>query len=175
MSGFKGHSNAVPAVDGARNTTINEVVGNRSDGHSTTTLAGRLKLIEEHIHNVAKVIPTMADGEPVTATADDWTNLGDFAVIAATNAITSDFDIHWVNVEAVSANGQYELVLYSGADASEVEIGRVRFGKTTNQDGPQSVPILTPLIPANTQIKAKVASDNAVADIVSISLGYHTY
>ena len=170
-----GSSLAAAAVDGAGTATINDVIGARTDGHNTTTLAGQLHKLDEHFHMSAMVIPTLADGVVVTATSNDWTDLGAFAVVAATNAITSDFDIHFVNVEAVSANGIYELVLFAGADAAEVEIGRVRFGKTTNQDGPTSAPIITPLIPANTQIKAKLASDNAVADTVAISLEYHIY
>ncbi len=165
----------VPTADVATNTTMRDVIGNKDDTHDGTSLAALAHIMDEHAHKAAMVHPTLADGVVVTATANDWTDLGAFAVIAATNAITSDFDIHFVNVEGVSANGIYELVLYSGADASEVEIARARFGKTTNQDGPSQISIQTPIVPANTQIKAKLASDNAVADTATISIELHVY
>ena len=165
----------VPAVDSAANSTIRDVVGNKSDTHDGTSIAARLHTLDDHAHGKSEVYPTMADGVVVTATANVWTDLGAFAVIAPTNAITVDFDIHFVSVENISANGVYEIVLYAGADAAEVEIGRKRFSQNAVQDSIVNVPFQTPMIAANTQIKAKLASDNAVANTVTISLSTHPY
>ena len=165
----------VPATDSADNETIRDVIGSKLDTHDGDSIRAVLHTLDDHIHGKAEVHPSLADGIVVTATANDWTDLGAFAVIAATNAITFDFDIHYISIENISANGVYELVLYSGADAAEVEIGRKRFAQNAVQDSIVNVPFRTPIIPANTQIKAKLASDNAVANTVTITLAIHPY
>ena len=169
------HSTRPPTADSAANGSFRDVIGSKSDTHSGTSIFALVKQLKEHAHAVASVLPTMADGVVVTAADTDWTGLGAFAVVAAANAITSDFDIHYISVENISANGVYELSLWSGADAAEVLIGTVRLVQNAVQDSTVNIPFMTPLIAANTQIKAKLASDNAAADTVTISLGYHTY
>ena len=88
------------------------------------------------------------------------------------NTISSDFDIHYIVVEAVSVAEVYEIVLY----AAEVEIGRVRvaFVDVANSQTLPSVPFQCAILPANTQIQAKTASASGT-DSITISLHYHTY
>ena len=38
-----------------------------------------------------------------------------------------------------------------------------------------SIPIITPLVDANTQIQAKVSSDAGGSETVDLFVGYHTY
>lgn len=129
-------------------------------------------MIHEHIHARSNVYPTLAAGVTITAGAA-WT-LGNYAVIVPANTITQPFDIHYMNIGSASANDTYEIVLYSGADGSEVEIGRVRFTRNSTQYSPPLIPITTDIVAKNSQIKAKIASsagsNNAVASIY-----YHTY
>ena len=165
----------VPAADTADNVYMSDVVGNRTDAHDTTTLSGDHHMFHDHFHHVAKVIPSGTAAAQVTCgDAQAW-DLGEFAVIAATNAIDDDFDVHFINVEAMSANATYELVLYSGADASEVEVGRIRFVKTAGQTKAEGIPFGTPMIAVNTQIKAKVMSSSGNADTIDITIHYHDY
>lgn len=163
---------AVPAADSSDNNTFRDVVGNKNDGHTGDSVYSIAHRIEEHVHKESKVYPTLAAGVTVTSSATAWV-LGSFATVVAASTITSDFDIHYISIESISANGVYELVLYYGV--SDTECGRVRFTKNTNQDGTMNIPMMTPIIPANSQIRAKVASSNAVADTVDISIFYHTY
>lgn len=165
----------VPAVDSAANLTMRHVIGNKSDTHDGNSLASFAHTTDEHQHSVGEVIPSGQAGVTLTAgDANPWT-LGGFEVVAATNAITDEFDIHFVVVEAMSANATYEIVLYSGADASEVEIARFRIVRVTNQVKSAMIPIQTLIITANTQIKAKVMSSTGNLDTTTISLQYHTY
>ncbi len=168
-------SPTVPAADAATNLTLRDVVGNKDDEHGTMSLAGQIHELVEHTHEAAKCIPSGAAGVVVTAADSGAWALGSFAVMAATNAITSAFDIHYIVVEAMSANATYEIVLYSGADAAEVEIGRVRVVRVTNQVRSSHLAIQTPVIPANTQIKAKVMSSTGALDTVTLSMFYHIY
>jgi len=165
----------VPAADAVTSDTMAQTVGNKNDTHSGDSLYAENHTLLEHNHSAAKVYPTMADGVLITSSDVDWTGLGAFAEIIPKDTITSDFDIHFVNVEAVSATAIYELVLYSSDTTAEREVARVRFPKTTNQDGPQSVPVQIRLMRGSSQIKAKLASNNAVADTATVSLFYHEY
>jgi hypothetical protein len=136
------------------------------------TMSDNIQIIEEHLHGSSNVYPTLAAGVTVTSSAVADT-LGNYAEIVPASTITSDFDIHFINIEAVSAAATYELVLYD----TTTEIGRIRFtavGTPNNITFPTR-PLITPVVAKNKQIQAKLASDNAVADTATISIEYHTY
>lgn len=165
----------VPVVNSDSNKTPADVIGNKNDDHTGDSIKADTYTIEEHIHSKSKVYPTLTDGVTLTAGAA-WV-LGVFAEIVPLNTITLDFDIHYVSIEDISANGVYELVLYSDADGiggDEVEIGRVRFTRNAIQSATLNVPMTTPIVSANSQIKAKLAGSNAGQTAV-ISIFYHTY
>jgi len=144
------------------------------DRHGDDTIMGRTHYLVEHFVGDDLVWPSMQLGVLITSSAVAWT-LGGFAVFVAVNAIAADFEFHWLNIEDASANGTYELVFYSGADASEVEIGRKRFVRETNKSSRAGLDLRTPLLLANTQIKLKLATNNAVADTARISVDYHRH
>lgn len=133
---------------------------------------GTLHRTEEHIHSASKCYPTLANGELVTGVAGAWT-LGNFKEIVPANAITSDFDIHYVTVEVATVSDVYEIVLY----AATTEIGRVRiaFLDVANSKTLPSIPIQTEVIKKNTQIQAKCANKVGGSEDITISLHYHTY
>lgn len=166
----------VPVVsqDSENNTYMQEVIGNKTDTYSGTSLFSNIKLIQEHLHSASNVYPTLADGITVTSSASEWT-LGEFVEIIPASTISTDFDIHNVEVSAISDNDVYELVIYKGALSSEVEVGRVRFSKSTNQEGTTNQPFQTLLIGANSRVSAKVACAAGSSHTVTISLRYHTY
>lgn len=140
-----------------------------------THIAGRettwdkAEILEEHNHSTAECYPTLANGVTVTTAAGAWT-LGNFVEIVPVNTITEDFDIHHINVEAVSADDCYEVVLY----AETTEIGRVR-GYVKDQSSHPVWEFQDVIIAANSQIQAKLASQNGGAETMTISIHYHTY
>jgi hypothetical protein len=164
----------VPAQNSADNLKARDVIGNKTDTHVGTSLYSLLETINEHIHSQVRCYPTLANGIVVTGAVAAWT-LGAFAVVVPAGTITQDFDIHHINVAAYNANDTFELVLYKGADGAEVEIGRVRFTRTTNVGAPPHVPFQTAIIAANSQIKAKIASLNGTSNTATISIMYHHY
>ncbi len=80
------------------------------------------------------------------------------------------FSIDSVSIENISANGVYQLNLYDDG----TEITKVRFTKDAVQGGTLNIPIKTPFIAADSKITAKLASENAVGDTATISIGFHT-
>ena len=164
----------VPSQDSASNVNSSDVVGNKTDDEFGTSIAGRSNGLFEHAHMPAKVYPTMAAGVTVTKGVGSWV-LGSFVVVVPANTITSPFDIHGINYDDVTAAGVYEIVLYSGADGSEVEIGRIRCTRTGTTAIATESPFMTVIVAANSQIKAKCAASQAGAGTVVVSLRYHTY
>ncbi len=169
MGGFQyANDMSVPAVDSADNVDSSDVLGSKLDTHDGNSVRAILHILNEHTHKSSKVYPTLANGVVVTAGAA-WV-LGAFAEIVPISTIATDFDIHHISVEALSANEVYELVLY----AVEVEIARVRLTKNANLDGTMNVPVQCPILPANTQIKAKLATEGG-SDTATMSIYYHLY
>ncbi len=159
----------VQPVDSAANIDITDVIGNKLDTHDSDSLSGHAHNTNDHFHKPCLTYPTLANGELVESAAGVWT-LGALKEIVPINTITSKFDIHYVSIEALTANDVYELWLY----AVEVFIGRVRFTKNAQQDGTMNVPFQCDLQAANAQIQAKVASAGGGSD-ATISLFYHIY
>ena len=155
---------------------ISRKIGNTTDfwgKENESTILGFGSASYQHIHNPAKVYPTLANGIIVAGGVGAWT-LGNFVEVIPANTITTDFDIHWVHVESVSATDIYELVLYSGLSENEVEIGRVRTSRESAQSGATDVPIQIAPQHANTRISAKLASKSGNNNM-TISFYYHEY
>ena len=157
----------VPTADSANNNTMNDVIGSKLDTPDGDSIYAKAYTILCHLLTASHVYPTLANGVAVLSGAA-WV-LGNFVEIVPINTIASRFCIHFISVEALTANDVYELVLYTGAD---VELCRARFTKNAVQDGTVNVPVRTTIIPANTQIKAKLATSTG-ADTSTISIMYH--
>ena len=129
-------------------------------------------IIDEHIHSPSLVYPTLAAGIVVTSAAGAWNLSAAFVPVVAAGVITERFDIHHISLELLSANAVYELHLFWGV--ANTFAGSCRFTKNAVMDGTQNAPMQTIVIPAGSQIDAKIA-DSAGASAATISLFYHTY
>lgn len=166
----------VPAADATRNINTRDVVGNKTDTHDGNSLYSHV--IADNDHKVSKVYPTQFAGSNYTTVNTVWglTNgeLGGSGtnILVPASTITSDFEIHYVSVEALGGNNVYEIILYNKTTA--VEIGRTRVTKNAAQDGTVNVPIQTPIQAANSEIGWQVASDGQL-ETITISIFYHTF
>lgn len=165
----------VPAQNSASNTNMSQVVGNKTDDEAGTSLMSRLYIISQHIHSAAKLYPTLANATTITkVNATAW-GLGALPTqIIPAGTILVPFDIHFINIGTISGNDEYEVHLFKGAAASEIEIARVSFDRTaTLSEG--SCPCQTELLPANTRISAKLTSANNSSRNITVKLYYHEY
>jgi hypothetical protein len=162
-----------PQTDGSGTESINDTIGARDDDVDTTTLAGRIHSLEEHIHSPTKAYPTLADAPTVVAEAADWGMGGALVEIVPASTITTKFDIHYVNIERVSATRVYELFLYYGA--GDTLAGHVRITKSAGLDPVLDRSFQTDIIPANSRIRARLASAGGVADEIDLTIQYHPY
>ena len=167
----KGQS--VPVVDSALNVNIRQAIGNKSDTHDGTSLCTMAHTWDEHTHQEQKVYPTLADGIILTTSASNWV-LGTLVEIVPASAITLNFDIHEIVIEDVNtADKTYEIVLYAGA--GDTEIGRERFAVSATKGGVPNANMQTPIIVANSRIRAALAIESGSSKTAKVSLRYHTY
>ena len=141
-------------------------------GRATTF--DKVEIMEEHMHSISCVYPTLVVGVDVLAGAagPPWV-LGNFVEIVPINTITEDFDIHWLVIEGITNDGIFELVFY----AATTEISRVRFAAEAGVGGTVTfspIPTLMQIQLKNTQIQCKLGC-SAGAETATISVIYHTY
>lgn len=160
----------VPPADGTGNTSMRDIVGNRSDDHDTDTVAGRLHMLHDHTHAMQFVVPDLGDAVAVTANATSWELSSAFVEIIAVNEINTDFDLHWVSL-SFDANDEYQINIYAG----EVLIASADGERNTNQIRLADIPIQMPIQPANTQIQVKLACKSASANSATVKVKGHRY
>lgn len=164
----------VPSADSVNNVTTSDVVGNKSDTHAGTSLAARGDALYDHAHKESRVYPTLVDGVTITKVSTaSWGLDANPTEIIPASTISADFDIHWIDLGAISANDSYEIILYKGANPG-TEIARRSFDRSTTQNE-GSIPCQTPIQAANTRISAKLTSSATSSRNVTVKLGYHTY
>jgi len=173
-----GWTERIPNVtpkDSTNNNNMSDVIGNKTDGHDGNSAMSFLHIINEHLHNIVFIRPSLAGSVTLTSGAGAWAAYPTPTQIIAANNITEDFDLHFLDISDISANGEYQIALYTGAALSEVLVGE--FGAVRNavqsQEGARN--ILTPLFDANTRISAALSSSNAGANTINIKLEGHKY
>ncbi len=154
---------------------INAVVGTTADAHDGDTLSAKSHLLKEHTHSVAMIHPELVDPIQLQKASGAWAAYGTPTEIVAAGAITDDFDLHFGIVSAIGANGDYTIEIYQGAALSEVQIAHIAVSRNAVQSQEGAIPIITPLILANTRISAALSSGNAGQDTLELKLMYHVY
>jgi len=112
------------------------------------------------------VYPTLADGVTATASAAGWT-LGTIVEVVPASTITQDGLLKAVVVDTVSLDDDYELVVYTGAAASEVEIARVKFSGADDR-----IIAIGKRFDANDRISVALACKSTNARTANISVNY---
>jgi len=135
----------------------------------------KLDVLDEHFHSLSQVYPHLANPVQLQKAAGAWAAFPAPTEIIPVNTVAADFDIHFISVSTISANGSYLLALYMGAALSEVLIGEFDFYRNAVQSQEGSQPFQTIIIPANTRISASISSSNAAQDTCFIKLRFHVY
>jgi hypothetical protein len=127
----------------------------------------------EYLISEPLVYPTLAAGATIQSAAANWT-LGAYATIVPINTITADFIVQTFTVESCDKDGAFEIKFYYGA--SDIIFSSYRFAVNGGFFGvPSPVPrVSSPVIPANSQIRAKIASSDGLLNqaTLTISIGY---
>lgn len=129
-----------------------------------------------HIHGQPFVYPTLANNVVLTAGAGAWGTGGSIIEVIPANALSvSAFDLHWLNVSALSENAEYEIWIYSGLGGAEVKIGATRPVRNAVQSTEGARRIQIAQQPPNTRISCKLFSSVAGASTCAVSFEGHFY
>jgi len=165
----------IPLKNSVNNIKETDVIGNKTDDVLGNSIYSKLYILEKHIHSPAKVYPTLALATIINkVNSSAWGLDATFTQIIPLNTITVPFDIHFINLETISSNDQYELLLFEGGIGNEKEIARVSFERGTSATD-SSIPCQTELLAANSRVSAKLTSLATSARNISLKLHYHEY
>ena len=165
----------VPTQDITDNTYISQVIGNKNDSVIGTSLYSEAKRIDSNLHSSSKVYPPLADAITISkVNISSWGVDTTTTTVISANAITSTFNIYAVCVGAISDADQYELIIYSGAVSSEIEIARIPFDKRAYLLE-TIAEVHSPIQSANARISAKLSAKGAAARSIDIKLCYQLY
>jgi len=140
---------------------------------SVINLEGRSNTVKSQ-NTESGVYPTLATSTALlSSTSTSWA-LGVYTTIIPEDTITSRFTVKNLIIGQLSATTDYEMVLYSSSSSGLVELGRTRFIQPSSAGLKPLIPINTPIVVANTEIGAKLASETA-SSTASTSLMYWTY
>jgi len=140
------------------------------------SILGHLNTAYYHVHGTPFVYPDHADDVLLTAGSGAWNLTGSITeVIPADTLTTSDFDIHWINISGISANGTIQIDVYKGSSGSEELISSVRATRNTVQSQEGSHRIQIPQQESGTRISCRLSDSTAGALTCSISFEGHFY
>ena len=168
---------AVPEKNSANNATVSDVMGNKTDDEDGNSVYSQIYLLEKHFHSAGNVYPRGAGGITITKAAGAWAAVPAVKteVVPVIAGIPYLFDIHWISISAISANGEYEIYLYSGLAGFELEITAIPATRSAVQSQEGSAFCMTDLIVPNTRISAALRGSPAGAESLIIKLGWHPY
>jgi len=161
------NTDVAPANSNA-NLLIKDVIGQKEDTESGNSLYSRIYSAERHIHSYQWVYPDMATAVSLTADVGLWTP-GVITTIMPANTQTLPFDIHWVHILTMSADDEYELILY----ADTTQIGRCVFDRSAKRDI-ADIPFQSPIVLPGVTIRGRLAcgTGGKIANIKIMGHGY---
>jgi len=164
-------------------TLIKNVVGKISDfvhvpyvsSALTNTVMAYLRTGYYHVHGATFLYPSTGAPIQLTSSAAANSETGTIVEIIPANAVTKDFDLHWLTAVEISANLFGYVVLFSGAPGEEVEIGREPISRTDNftSEMPQYTQVQQ--IPKNTRISARFVDTTTQSRTCRIWVKGHVY
>ncbi len=147
-----------------------------SFGDESNSVLGFLNTGYYHIHGRPFVYPDHADDVVLTSSAAAWSITGAIIeVIPASTLANIDFDLHWINLSNLSANGTYQVDIFKGGAGSEVLIGSTRSSRSTNQsrNGPSRIQVAQQV--AGTRISCRLSDSTGSAQTLQVSFEGHFY
>jgi len=145
-------------------------------GYAENKILAHLNTSYFHAHGKAFVYPDHADDVLLTSSAAAWSETGAIIeVIPVGGLLAIDFDIHWINLSNLSANGTYQVDVFKGAPGSEIRIGATRANRSTNQtrNGPSRIQIPQQVI--DERISCRLSDSTSSAQTLLVSFEGHYY
>lgn len=129
-----------------------------------------------HVHGTSFVYPDHADSIVLTSSAGAWTTSGSIVeIVPADTLVLSNFDLHWVNISAISANAELQIDIFGGGVGSETRIGATRSQRNTNQSREGANRIQVPQQASGTRISCRLSDSTSGTITCAVSFEGHFY
>lgn len=165
----------VPSQNTGDNVVMSDVIGNKTDDEDGDSIYSRLYKLEKHIHSVSWVYPELANGIQLQKGSGAWAAYPTPTEIMPASTKSDPFDIHHIQVNNISANGEYTIAIYQGAALSEVLLGTIPVSRSAAQSQEGSAPGITIIVPGITRISAALSSGNVAQNTIVMKICGHGY
>lgn len=139
------------------------------------SILAHLNTLFYHVHGQSFVYPNHANDVTLTAGNGAWNTGGTITEVIPEGALSAAFDLHWINVSAISGNAEIQIDIYSGALGEEVQIGATKTHRNAVQSSEGSKRVQIPPQAANTRISCKLSDSTAGALTCAVSFEGHYY
>jgi len=140
------------------------------------TILDHLNTSYYHVHGRSFVYPDHADAVVLTAGAGAWDLTGTIIEVVPVNVLSvAAYDLHWINIAAISGNGEIQIDIYKGLGGSEVKIGATRSQRNTNQSRENANRIQIPQQESNERISCRLYDSTVGALTCAVSFEGHYY
>lgn len=129
-----------------------------------------------HVHGEAITYPDHADGVELTAGTGAWDETGVITEVIPEDQLTeAAYDLHFIDIYEISANGEIQIDVYSGNSGEEVLVCSPITQRTSNfsREGPQRIQI--PQQPSGTRISCKLLDSTVGALTCKVKFSGHYY
>ena len=129
-----------------------------------------------HIHGTSFTYPDHANNIVLTSSSGAWTQTGTIIQIIPAGALSSSaFDLHWINVSDISANGQLQIDIFKGASGSEIRIfpAKIHRNAVQSQEGSKKIQIQQQI--AGERISCRLTDSTAGTITCGVSFDGHYY
>ena len=137
--------------------------GNLTDNVTVPFLPGRNRILEHlntayyHVHGEGFTYPDHADNVVLTSGAGIWSETGAIIEVIPTGVLSlSNFDLHWINVSNILANGQLQIDIFKGGVGSETRVFAARVHRNAVQSQEGSKRIHVPQLIAGERISCRI-------------------
>ncbi|RLB92829.1 MAG: hypothetical protein DRH26_05325 [Deltaproteobacteria bacterium] len=140
------------------------------------TILDHLNTSYYHVHGQSFVYPDHANSVTLTAGTGAWDLTGTIIeVVPAGTLIASSFDLHWMNISAISGNGEIQIDIFKGLGGSEVKVGATRSQRNTNQSRENANRIQIPQQESGERISCRLYDSTSGALTCAVSFEGHFY
>ena len=172
----------VPAQNSADNVVMSDVIGNKTDivgvpySSGVNSILAHLNTSYYHVHGQSFVYPSHAGNVTLTAGAGAWDITGAISQVIPTATLTTEaFDLHWINISAISGNGEIQIDIYADSGSGDVLIGSTRAHRNAVQSQEGAKRIQIPQQPSGTKISCRLSDSTAGSLTCAVSFEGHYY
>lgn len=156
-------------------SSLKTLIGSTTDDETIDSIYGALYILKKHAHGETFLYPSGADALQITKASGIWAAFPTPTQIIAANAVTSPFDLHFIHITGISANGEYEVGIYEGAPGAETLRHLWPASRTSIQSQEGSNSTMTLYFAANTRISVALRGSPNAQESLRIKVVGHKY